>query len=216
MNKSRPKRARAGFTLIELLVVVVIIGILASVATPGFAAALERARNTAVSSNVKAIQMALEQFGSDGGGSYPSRITTSVMNYGAVYDHMDQSMVMQGHSNFKEYLAKFPDNPFAPPGVRQSQIGDRPGGTKLPGGSAFAALTPMEKIAEGGGMPELGSVLSDGIGRPPTANSNNAQEYYGLVAYGFDSSAGTYALYAIGKSRSDSILVSAVSNAGSN
>ena len=63
-------------------------------------------------------------------------------------------------------------------------------------------------------MPEIGYKLADGTGRVPTASSNNAQDYYGLLLYDYDSSAGTYAVYATGKSRSSSILVSAMSNAG--
>lgn len=61
-----------GFTLVELLVVVVVIGILAAVATPNFAGALDRAKNSGVQSNAHNIQISLEMFGQDNGASFPA------------------------------------------------------------------------------------------------------------------------------------------------
>ncbi len=73
-KRSSP-RARAGFTLIELLVVVVIIGILASVAMPGFGAAQDRARNSAAVSGMAVIRQGLENFSSENRGSFPTHAT---------------------------------------------------------------------------------------------------------------------------------------------
>lgn len=51
---------RNGFTLIELLVVVVILGILAAVALPKFAATKDKARLASVKSDIRNIQVAQE------------------------------------------------------------------------------------------------------------------------------------------------------------
>ena len=65
------KTHQGGFTLIELLVVVVILGILAAVATPNFAGAMDKAKNSGVQSNTHNIQMSLEMYGQDNGASFP-------------------------------------------------------------------------------------------------------------------------------------------------
>jgi type IV pilus assembly protein PilA len=53
-------RNRKGFTLIELLIVVVIIGILAAIALPKFGATRERAYISAMSSDLRNLQTAME------------------------------------------------------------------------------------------------------------------------------------------------------------
>jgi prepilin-type N-terminal cleavage/methylation domain-containing protein len=62
--RPRPGK-RAGFTLIELLVVVVIIGILASVGVSAFRDAQDRARNSSMISNVRTVQVGIEQWRTD-------------------------------------------------------------------------------------------------------------------------------------------------------
>src|SRR5205809_4871053 len=59
------QRKRAGFTLIELLVVIAIIAILAAILFPVFAAAREKARQTACLSNAKQLGLALNMYAQD-------------------------------------------------------------------------------------------------------------------------------------------------------
>jgi len=56
---------RGGFTLIELLIVVVIIGILASIAIPKFAATKDKAKLAAVKSDVRNIITGQEAYFAD-------------------------------------------------------------------------------------------------------------------------------------------------------
>ena len=59
------RNARAGFTLIELLIVVVIIGILATIAVPKFAATRDKAKLAGVRSDLRNIMTAQEAYWAD-------------------------------------------------------------------------------------------------------------------------------------------------------
>jgi prepilin-type N-terminal cleavage/methylation domain-containing protein len=58
--ESHPARRRAGFTLIELLVVVVVIGVLASIVAPRFAAAKGKSYAAAAASDLHSLALAQE------------------------------------------------------------------------------------------------------------------------------------------------------------
>lgn len=60
-------RPNAGFTLIELLIVVVIIGILATIAIPKFAATKDKAKMASVRSDVRNVMTAQEAYWADFG-----------------------------------------------------------------------------------------------------------------------------------------------------
>ena len=69
------RKSQKGFTLIELLIVVAIIGILAAIAIPQFAAYRQKAFNSAALSDARNIKTGMEAFSSDSpGGLYPTSL----------------------------------------------------------------------------------------------------------------------------------------------
>jgi type IV pilus assembly protein PilA len=69
---------KKGFTLIELLIVVVIIGILAAIAIPKFAATKDKAKLASVKTDLRNIMTAQEAYFSDAGAGYTSSLTSTV------------------------------------------------------------------------------------------------------------------------------------------
>ncbi len=65
------KKAQSGFTLIEVLVVITVVGILAAVVYSSFDGAREQARNKALMSELKEVQLALEVYKAQNG-TYPA------------------------------------------------------------------------------------------------------------------------------------------------
>jgi type IV pilus assembly protein PilA len=60
----------AGFTLIELLVVMLILGILAAIALPAFFNQKEKAGDAKAKETAHTVQVAIETYNTDNGGSY--------------------------------------------------------------------------------------------------------------------------------------------------
>ena len=68
-------KGQKGFTLIELMVVVVIIGILAAIAIPNFIAMERRAKEASVKGSMHTLELALEDYATGSGGTYPGDIS---------------------------------------------------------------------------------------------------------------------------------------------
>jgi len=75
------QHARAGFTLIELLIVVVIIGILASIAIPKFAASKEKAYVAKLKGDLRNLMTAQEGYSADNLNYYGGVVPNAALAY---------------------------------------------------------------------------------------------------------------------------------------
>ncbi|MDZ4674561.1 MAG: prepilin-type N-terminal cleavage/methylation domain-containing protein [Gemmatimonadota bacterium] len=78
MNRTRPT---SGFTLIELLVVVVIIGLLAAIAIPKFAATKDKAHKATMKGDLRNLATAQESYWSDFAVYYNGTVPNSALLY---------------------------------------------------------------------------------------------------------------------------------------
>lgn len=69
---------KKGFTLVELLIVIVIIGILVTIAIPGYVSLITRAKNASLKSNMHTLHVCVEEFAVLSQGLYPGGIDTKV------------------------------------------------------------------------------------------------------------------------------------------
>jgi prepilin-type N-terminal cleavage/methylation domain-containing protein/prepilin-type processing-associated H-X9-DG protein len=117
-------RKQAGFTLIELLVVIAIIAILAAILFPVFASAREKARQTACTSNVKQLGLAIAQYEQDYDEMVPSGNNSWGSGYGwagDIYSYVKSAQV---------YVCPDDPNPadFISYGYNSNLVGYAPGG----------------------------------------------------------------------------------------
>jgi prepilin-type N-terminal cleavage/methylation domain-containing protein len=80
-SDQRAHNGRGGFTLIELLIVVVIIGILASIAIPKFAATKEKAHVAKMKGDLRNLATAQESYASTNFVYYNGALPNAVMAY---------------------------------------------------------------------------------------------------------------------------------------
>jgi prepilin-type N-terminal cleavage/methylation domain-containing protein len=88
-------RNARGFTLVELMIVVVVIGILAAIATPNMTGMRLRAREAAVRENCHTVQVATEDFSVTNSGLYPANIADVSRSGHTLVDMLPGSQLLQ-------------------------------------------------------------------------------------------------------------------------
>lgn len=77
MPIGKPKKIRCGFTLVEMLVVLVLVALLASIATPIVTGSIQRAKEAALREDLLVLRRAIDAFYADKG-RYPPDLQTLV------------------------------------------------------------------------------------------------------------------------------------------
>lgn len=119
------KNSKAGFTLIELLVVIAIIGLLASIVIGALNQARQKSRDARRIADIKALQLALEQY-FDTCGGYPSQAAAGVLTTGL-------SGGCPAGTSLGTYISPIPANP-APGGAAYNYCS-----SATPGGACVAS-----------------------------------------------------------------------------
>src|SRR2546422_6638416 len=87
--RSKRNARKTGFSLIELVIVVVIIGIIAAIAIPRLSRGSAGAADSAVSGNLAVLRTAIDLYGTEHGGLYPS--VANFPNYMLNYTDVNSS-----------------------------------------------------------------------------------------------------------------------------
>ncbi len=108
MNDTR----RLGFTLVEVLIVVVIMGVLAAVVIPQFAASTDDARKSTAEFNLSTMRSIIQTYIGQHGSSLPVISATQTME-----DDLTKKTKTDGsvdpNGAYGPYLVEFPENPFS-------------------------------------------------------------------------------------------------------
>jgi prepilin-type N-terminal cleavage/methylation domain-containing protein/prepilin-type processing-associated H-X9-DG protein len=161
---------RKGFTLIELLVVIAIIAILAAILFPVFAKAREKARQSACTSNLKQIGLAVNQYKQDYDETYP----------------LSASTAGDGGTRIDQYgVRRFFWQDILEPYVKSEQVYHCPSGERYPGLCCIAVAGSYHPSAEMGLGPKDSAVPV------PSSTFMIADGWMNVMVYAQDSKGAT-------------------------